>query len=231
MTTLPDRAKQHYQGAAGQRYHQQKRAIPESAFPWVARLRADKIQPYIQPGDSVLEYGVGLGWNLAALQCARKIGLDVGEFLESAVRQRGIEFVTDAAAIPDSSIDAVICHHALEHAWQPTHVLADILRVLRPSGRLLLFVPYEKERRFRRFNPDEPNHHLYSWNVQTLGRLVQDAGFTVQDAFIGDFGQERFAAAWATRLGLGEGGFRACRFIANRLKNEEEVRVIAAKPI
>jgi SAM-dependent methyltransferase len=230
MTTLPDRARQQYQGAAGQRYHQQKRAIPESAFPWVARLRASKIQPHIRPADIVLEYGVGLGWNLAALQCARKIGLDVGEFLESAVRQRGIEFVTSPAAIPHSSADAVICHHALEHAWQPTEVLADSLRMLRPSGRLLLFVPYEKERRYRRFDPDEPNHHLYSWNVQTLGRLVQDAGFLVQTASIGRFGQERFAAIWAARLGLGEGGFRAWRYVANTLKNEREVRVVATKP-
>lgn len=230
MTTLPDRAKQHYQGAAGQQYHQQKRAIPDGAFSWVARLRARKIQEHIQSGDTVLEYGVGLGWNLAALACARKIGLDVGEFLESAVRERGIEFVASAAAVSDSSIDVVICHHALEHAWQPVEMLTDILRLLRPGGRLLLFVPYEKERRFRHFRPEEPNHHLYSWNVQTLGRLVQDAGFVVETAEIGDFGQERFAAVWATRLGLGEGGFRALRFLANRLKNEEEVRVFASKP-
>ena len=229
MTSLPDRAKQRYQGAEGQQYHQQKRAVPDAALPWVARLRAEKIQPHVSAGDVVLEYGVGLGWNLASLACARKLGLDVGEFLEGAVRQQGIAFLTDPGSIPDASIDVVLCHHMLEHAWQPAEVLASIHRMLRPAGRLLLFVPYEKERRFRHFDRAELNHHLYSWNVQTLGNLVQDARFDVRTAGLARFGQERFAAIWAARLRLGETGFRIGRWLANTLKNEYEVRIVAAK--
>jgi SAM-dependent methyltransferase len=229
MSLLDDKAKRRYQGSQGRQYHQAKRAIPETAFPWVARLRAVKLAPEIRPGDTVFEYGVGLGWNLAALQCARRIGYDVGEFLEPLVRERGIEFVADTDQLAPNSMDVVICHHTLEHAWQPTAVLASIHGLLRPSGRLLLFVPYEKERRFRRFDPAEPNHHLYSWNVQTLANLVQDAGFNVRKAALAPFGQERFAAIWAVRLHLGERGFRALRWMANRLKYEFEVRVIATK--
>jgi len=226
---VDDKAKPHYQGDQGRRYHELKRAIPEPAFPWIARLRAEKIAPHVRATDIVLEYGVGLGWNLAGLQCARKVGLDVGEFLEPLVRQRGIEFVTEAAQLPAESVDVVVCHHTLEHAWMPPQVLTEIRRLLRPAGRLLLFVPYEKERRFHRFDPTEPNHHLYSWNVQSLGNLVQDAGFTVQSAGLARFGQERFAANWAVRLGLGETGFRAWRWLANTLKHEFEVRVVAVR--
>ena len=226
MQPLEDKAKAHYQGDQGRRYHELKRAIPEQAFPWVARLRAEKIAPHVRPSDTVLEYGVGLGWNLAALQCVRKIGLDVGEFLEPLVRERGIEFVTESSRLEGGCVDVTVCHHTLEHAWTPPLVLAEIRRLLRRDGKLLLFVPYEKEQRFRQFHPQEPNHHLYSWNVQSLGNLVEDAGFSISSARVASFGQERFAAVWAARFGLGETGFRALRWMANSLKHELEVRIV-----
>jgi SAM-dependent methyltransferase len=229
MTPLEDRARRRYQGRSGQKYHKFKRAIPEESFLWIARLRADKIAPYVHPTDVVLEYGVGLGWNLAALQCARRIGFDIGEFLGTMVRSRGIEFIGDSKLLPQGTIDVVICHHTLEHVWQPVDVLVEIQAMLKQGGRLLLFVPYEKQRRYRRFRPDELNHHLYSWNVQTLGNLVSEAGFEVQNASLGRFGQERFAAIWASRLRLGEKGFRALRWLANSLKYEMEVRIAATK--
>ena len=74
--------------------------------------------------------------------------------------------------------------------------------MLRDNGKLLLFVPFEKERKYRRYDPVEPNNHLYSWNVQTLGNLVESSGFKVAKGIIGRFGYDRFAAVWAARLGL-----------------------------
>jgi len=47
-----------------------------------------------------------------------------------------------------------------------------------------LFVPYEKERKYRHYDSKEPNHHLYSWNVQTLGNLVEEIGFKVMEGKI-----------------------------------------------
>ncbi|MFO1500615.1 MAG: methyltransferase domain-containing protein [Verrucomicrobiota bacterium] len=229
MASVEEKAKQRYQGSLGLQYHHAKRAIPEQAFPWVARLRLAKIAPYVRPSDTVLEYGVGLGWNLAAVACARKLGYDVGAFLEPQVRLRGIEFRSDLEALPGASMDVVICHHTLEHTAEPAQVLSTIHRLLRAGGRLLLFVPFERERRFRHFDRTEPNHHLYSWNVQTLGNLVLEAGFEVEQAGLGRFGQERFAARVASRLHGGERGFRVIRWIANTLKNEREVRVVATK--
>jgi SAM-dependent methyltransferase len=230
MTLPEDKTKQRYQGKEGRHYHESKRSIPEQAFPWVARLRAEKISPYIEQQETVFEYGVGFGWNLTQLNCRRRLGFDAAEFLEPIVRQHGIEFVADPTTVADGSMDVVICHHVLEHALHPAEMLRAIRRLLRPGGKLLLFVPYEKERRFRSFEADEPNHHLYCWNVQTLGNLVSETGFQVREAKLGRFGQERFAAVWAARLSLGEKGFRLLRFAANRIKNELEVRVVAVKP-
>ncbi|MFA6546832.1 MAG: class I SAM-dependent methyltransferase [Limisphaerales bacterium] len=222
-------AARHYQGEAGRAYHEGKRGLPPEAFPWVARLRSEKFAQHIRPPDTVVEFGVGAGWNLSELKCGRRIGFDVADFLEPELRGRGIEFVRDSASLGDGSADVVICHHMLEHALNPAASLVEIRRVLKPGGRLLLCVPFEKERRYRRHNPAEPNHHLFSWNVQTLGNLVAECGFKLESAAIGQFGYDRAAAVWAMKLKLREGGFRLLRSLAHLLLPASEVRVVATK--
>ena len=225
-----DSSTHHYTGDAGRRYHEDKRALPEAAIPWVARLRAGKIAPHIRNDDVVLEYGVGSGWNLASLKCGRKIGYDVAAFLEPLVRQQGIEFVTETASLVDGSVNVVVCHHALEHLLTPAAALAEMRRLLRPGGKLLLFVPFERERRYRIYRPDEPNHHLYSWNVQTLGNLVTELGFELLDGKVACFGYDRITAVFAQKWSLGEPGFKLLRSIAHLVRPAGEVRVIAVRP-
>jgi len=227
---LLDQAQRHYRGDAGRRYHQNKRGIPDCALPWVARLRAEKLASYVSASAVVLEYGVGLGWNLAQLKCGRKLGFDVADFLEPSLRELGIDFVADTQSLAENSIDTVICHHTLEHVLDPPAILREIHRLLAPSGKLLLFVPLEREARYSRFHRDEPNHHLYSWNPQTLGNLVEESRFQVTEAGPGQFGYSRFAAVWAAKLHFGETGFRALRRLLHLLKPAREVRVIAVKP-
>ncbi|HEV7923713.1 MAG TPA: class I SAM-dependent methyltransferase [Verrucomicrobiae bacterium] len=227
---LTEQAERHYRGDAGRRYQESKRGLPEQAIPWVAALRSRKFAPLIGSDDVVLEYGVGSGWNLGALACRRKIGFDIADFLEASLRAQGIEFVADTKVLPDAVADVVICHHTLEHVLHPSDVLEEIRRLLKPAGRLLLYVPFEREGRYEHFNPAEPNHHLYSWNVQTLGNLVVEAGFEVSNAGVGEFGYSRFAANWAAKLHLGETGFRAVRQLLHGLRPAYEVRLIAVKP-
>jgi SAM-dependent methyltransferase len=155
----------HYRGEAGHRYHWDKRGIPDRAYLWVARLRAAKFSGQVRADDIVLEYGVGAGWNLALLSCRKRLGHDVAPFLASVLAARGIEYVADTGTLEGGAMDLVICHHTGAHAGARNGAGGD-RRLLRPGGKLWLSVPYEKERVYRRFRPEEPNHHLYSWNVQ-----------------------------------------------------------------
>jgi SAM-dependent methyltransferase len=204
-----------------------KRGVPSEALPWVTRLRAEKLKQFIGEQNVVVEFGVGAGWNLRSLECSRKIGVDVADFLAADLAQAGIEFHASLDTVPDGVADTVICHHALEHVIDPAATLRALQRVAKPGGRMLLHVPYESERRYRQFDPSEPNHHLFSWNAQTLAALATECGWKVESAGIGEFGYDRWAAVQALRFKLGEGGYRLVRRLAHLLKPGREVRVVA----
>jgi SAM-dependent methyltransferase len=220
---------QFYRGEAGQRYQQQKRAVPDEAIPWVARLRSEKLQPHIRATDTVVEFGAGLGWNLANLNCARRIATDLEDFLPAKLKRAGVEFHSGSAALSDATAHVIICHHVLEHVEDPGEMLREARRILKPQGKILVFVPYEKEAKYRHYDPNEPNHHLFSWNAQTLGNLVAAQEFTVLSCKIGEFGYDRFASKLAIRFHLGENGFRAIRRLAHAFRPGREVQLVASK--
>jgi SAM-dependent methyltransferase len=218
-----------YRGKGGVAYHQGKRGLVPEALPWVMRLRAAKFQRHITPRSVVLEYGVGSGWNLGALNCARKIGFDVADQLADRARQLGIKFVGDTAALPNGTADVVLCHHVLEHIEEPRAALAEMRRLLKPGGCLVVHVPWERERRYRLYAPSEPNHHLYTWNAQTLGNLLALSGFDVGAVQVRNYGYDRRAAQIASNLNLGFDGFRVVRALLIALRPLREVEAICAR--
>ena len=70
------------------------------------------------------------------------IGLDIDS---EASRIRGIaDFHYDGNTFPfeDASFDSVLCNQVLEHVFNPDEFLAQITRVLKSGGKLLLTVPF-----------------------------------------------------------------------------------------
>lgn len=71
-------------------------------------------------------------------------GIDVPDAVSFGMQTRPEIALFDGARIPfpDSSWDAVLCTEVLEHTHDPETLVAEILRVLRPGGTLLLTVPF-----------------------------------------------------------------------------------------
>lgn len=224
-----DAAESAYLGASGAAYHEGKRAVPPGARPWIVQSRAALFQPWIRESDAVFEFGCGFAWNLAGLRCATRVGHDVSGILRPEVEAAGVAFVAKVHSLADAAFDVAIAHHSLEHVPDPRQTLGDLRRILKPGGLLLLAVPWERERRYRRFDPDEPNHHLFSWNAQTLGNLVAVSGFRVEHAGVRSYGYDRRAALLAVRWRLGAAGFHAVRSLLRALRPLREV-VVRARP-
>jgi phosphatidylethanolamine/phosphatidyl-N-methylethanolamine N-methyltransferase len=95
----------------------------------------------------VLVAGIGTGLDLPLLPpMHRYVGVDLTrEMLARAVARRGaldIGFVEgDAQALPfaEASFDSAVMHLILAVVPQPARCLAEVARVLRPGGRVLLF--------------------------------------------------------------------------------------------
>lgn len=90
----------------------------------------------------VLDVGCGTKPYRAFIPAARYVGLDLDT---PEARRRGTaDQFYDGGAFPfgDGSFDAVLCSQVFEHVFTPRKFLAEIHRVLRPGGRLLLSVPF-----------------------------------------------------------------------------------------
>ena len=220
-----------YQGPAGREYHDFKRALAPQAFSWLIALRAKKFQSYVGPSEVVFELGVGSGWNLAGLQCTRRIGCDAAKFLAERLSALGIEFVPEIQAVPAGTAHVAICHHTLEHLLDPAEALREVKRVLRPEGKLLIHTPWEREKRYSRYQLNDPNHHLFNWNPQNLGNFVSVLGYRIESVRCRHYGYDRFAANLAVRCHLGERGFRALRACLIALRPLREVELVARRSV
>ena len=217
-----------YRGADGAAYHL-RRELPLEAQNWVAKVRMEKIQPHVKETDAIFEFGVGFGWNLSALRCASKVGFDVAPGLRSSVLSHGIKFVDDVDLVPREAFDVVLCHHTLEHLKDPAAALEIMRQLLKAGGKLLLFVPFEIERKYRTFNPKDKAHHLYSWTPASLSNLVTAQGFQIVSVQVRKFRFDRIAAVAARKVGLGQKTYRLIRAAGLMLVPEYEIAVVAAK--
>lgn len=217
-----------YSKEFGAAYHRARR-LSENAEGWIAEVRADKLQRWIGPNDRVLEYGVGYGWNLAALTCAQKVGFDLTPDLRSYVEAKGIRFESSADALSSSTYDKVIAHHVLEHVPSPHQCLTRLKSVVASGGRLLLFVPFERERKYWSFDSIDRAHHLYSWTPASLQRVVTTAGWTVEQTRLVPFRFDRMAAVLANKLRGGLGLYRFLRRTGLVLLPQFEIFLLARK--
>jgi 2-polyprenyl-3-methyl-5-hydroxy-6-metoxy-1,4-benzoquinol methylase len=95
----------------------------------------------------VLDAGCGTGFfsQMADARGAAVTSLDVGEQLLAEVARKcdTERVVGDLLALPfeDASFDVVICTEVIEHTITPQRAVAELARVLRPGGLLVLTTP------------------------------------------------------------------------------------------
>jgi len=104
----------------------------------------------LQPGQRVLEVGCGYGWVSRAIWDAADVSwvgmdrsADMIESLRLAAPRRGSStFVGDGRSLPfrAGSFDSVLCTGVLMHVREDLDTVRELVRVLRPGGRLVVSV-------------------------------------------------------------------------------------------
>jgi len=97
-------------------------------------------------GGRVLENGCGVGMYVQHLELIARMVVGLEYDFERAVEARGHSaHITNAAGeqLPflDGSFDLILSHEVLEHVQDDRLAVKEMARVLRPNGRIILFVP------------------------------------------------------------------------------------------
>jgi len=116
------------------------RAGQERRLEMIRRAAGERIH-----GD-ILENGCGVGMYLKRLAegAAFAVGLEIELDRAAEARGPGLAVVNGAGEelpFSDSKFDLILSHEVLEHVADDRRCLEEMVRVLKPGGRLALFVP------------------------------------------------------------------------------------------
>jgi len=151
---------------------------------FLLRRELRTLWPLLAAPRRVLELGCGSG---DLLQLVRELGnpnvlgIEPSHAAAQLARTRwGVEVIAstlEAAQLPSLSVDVVLAQHVLEHLPSPSATLAELRRILRPGGNLVLWLPNADSWAARVWRAAwmgyDPPRHLYTFDLRTLRLLLE----------------------------------------------------------
>ncbi len=144
--------------------------------------------PLPKPGQQLLDVGCGNGKFLTkAQQMGWSVeGIELDEQAVEAANRSGLKVFAgtlEQAKFKDAEFDAITICHVMEHLPRPVETMRECLRILKPGGVLWVAVPNLGSGGHERFGASwrglEPPRHLVMFTLESLKRLMTDAGFVI----------------------------------------------------
>ncbi len=142
----------------------------------------DKISP--KP-NNILDVGCGSAWlakyytdknvNVVSLDLSK---INVQKAKEIIPDKYHIPLVADSFTLPfkNNSFDFVVASEIIEHVIDPKLFAAELFRVIKPKGKLIITTPYKEKLRYYlciHCNKKTPVHaHIHSFNEHNLCKLL-----------------------------------------------------------
>ena len=174
-----------------------------SAYEADLQERLTRLLPW-HKNMTVLDAGTGTGYltgmiaplvgNIIGVDCAPAMLIRAGEKMAQA-GYRHVSFkvgMAEELPLVTGSVDVAMCHMLLHHVVSPRTVLAELRRVVRPSGYVLIIDAHAHKMHWTPeafgdlhygTNLKKVRKHLSALRMQTL--LVEDAGISHSGNFIG----------------------------------------------
>ena len=148
-----------------------------SAFPDLKSLK-DEDYCYINhfalkhtnEGDYILDVGCGIGLlcNLLKKYNRKPVGIDVSTLAVETAKNNveGVAFnqmYCEQLDYQGGLFDCVTCTEVIEHLKEPGVAIGEMLRVLKPRGKLIITTPIGKN-----FDCDGKSKHLHYWDLYKL---------------------------------------------------------------
>jgi 2-polyprenyl-3-methyl-5-hydroxy-6-metoxy-1,4-benzoquinol methylase len=172
----------YYEGAVFENYLGEREIRIASSRDRVRRIAT------IRPSGRLLDVGCAAGFFLhAASERYEVTGVELSEFAAQYAREEfGLHVFTGElfdAQLDHGVFDVVTMWDVIEHVPDPRAVLAEVTRLTRPDGVLVLTTGNVKgpmaRRGLQRWNLMTPPAHLTFFAPSTLERLLNESGFEV----------------------------------------------------
>jgi len=135
--------------------------------------RWDIMSKHIKDGDTILDYGCGLGEFLLYIDKKKPLsplyGIDISPYALKVAEERlpRIRTTTSIEGLPHdlkkNYFDVISCQHVIEHFDNPEKLISVLSELLTKDGKLILVVP---------INDDEWIEHQKVWQVQDIVKLL-----------------------------------------------------------
>ena len=153
---------------------------------WWFRARRDMIIRLLQSENKnirILDIGCSSGILMNIIRAAgfhEITGIDISAEAIHLAQKNGIAnvFLRDAIVtqFADEEFEVVIASDVLEHIVRAEDALAEWYRILKPGGKLMVFVPAHS---FLWSRHDESNHHVMRYSKHELFAALEKAGFSL----------------------------------------------------
>ncbi len=148
----------------------------------LARCQRGLARSGVVPGTA-LDIGAAAGGNTRVLRRHgwRPVALEYSADGARVARERGLTVVRgDGTALParDGAVDLITAFDVIEHIEDDARAAAEIRRVLRPGGSLLVTVPCD----MRLWSAhDVAGHHFRRYDRDGLIQVITDAGLRIDE--------------------------------------------------
>lgn len=160
------RVEEYYRDVKG--YHQLGEDQPHEAFVVPPEL----LRRFVDAGNIVMDVAGGSGINaqILGLPASKYVCIDISvQGLTIALeKQRGMCVLADVGQLPvkNNAAGSVLCSWSLEHLLNPEIVLEEMIRILKPGGRILIWGP-NWDNIFRKDFPQFVHKNTpYIWRVR-----------------------------------------------------------------
>ena len=125
-----------------------------------------------------LDVGCGIG-DMLTFRIGDTVGVDVNPRTVAYCRSRGaVAFTMEPDRLPFEAgeFDSALLDNVLEHIEQPVPLLAEVHRVIKPGGQVLIGVPGQR-------GWDSDADHKVFYDEAGLQRCLGEAGFATLEVF------------------------------------------------
>jgi SAM-dependent methyltransferase len=173
MTDISNNSQLFHQHSGGENLEVMREALNYNQY-----LR-QLIGRYAEHARTALDFGAGIGTFSDSVPIAVEniYCVEPDEASQKYLSERGYNACGSLADVADTSIDYLFTLNVLEHIEDDAAAMDEIFRVIKPGGRLLIYVPA-----FMALYTSMDSHvgHHRRYRMSALRKLVTNAGFNIE---------------------------------------------------